>query len=57
MDLYEQNVTDPAAAWVSEKLRQPMRITAGVNHPARKEWSVQRRHSEAHWQTQPGRLP
>ncbi len=23
MELYEQNVTDPAAAWVSEKLRQP----------------------------------
>ncbi len=46
MDLYEQNVTDPAAAWVSEKPRQPVRTTAGVDHPARKEWSVRRRHDE-----------
>jgi hypothetical protein len=46
MDLYEQNVTDRAAAWVSEKPRQPMGTTAGVNHPARKEWSVRRPHDE-----------
>jgi hypothetical protein len=46
MDLYEQNVTDPAAVWVSEMPRQPMRTTTGDNHPARKEWSVRRRHDE-----------
>ena len=46
MDLYEQNVTDPAAAWVSEKPRQPVGTTARVDHPARKEWSVRCRHTD-----------